>query len=543
MATYICRGGIRRWGGQVDAEGHRTYTMTFRVTADSTDGPYNVLNTPGLPVVGEPWLVQNDADLWAWCRPETSLRQVEPDGEPTTQWDVEKQFSTRPIKRCFDQGVTNPLLQPPHISGNFNRHMEEGIFDRFGNPILNSAWEFIRGPNNEWDANRLVIKITQNVVTLGLDLLALLNNTVNAYPLWGLPPRTIKLTVGPWSVNYYGTCFSYFQRNLEFEIRAEGWDRDILDEATKVLSGHWDPKNDSLWHLDLIGGADPDPKNPNHFIRYQDRNGNLSRCILDGNGQPFVPQLNDIVNDCTGCNPNTAKKAVASPGIWNFTGISGPLTINYDQNVGACAWVGTDLTNDLAIELNYDNNTQTFSLYYGNATYSLALAQWTCGGPNVLIPVGTPDPGYPATVTLSAGTIPYITTCAPCSKTTTVSLGGTSSSPKYWKLSGFNDTLILTHQSGCLWSGTDTFNAVWTLERDDSIGMWTLTNDQDNSTWIIEVDSWQCLGPNVMDNVIGGADDPDTVTLTSGASPGVRHVEKYYESDFLILGIPVLFNQ
>lgn len=64
-----------------------------------------------------------------------------------------------------------------------------------------------------------------------------------------------------------------------------GFDRDILDEGTKVLNGHWDAATGG-WVLDNINGVAPDPENPAHFVRFQDRNGNTARVILNGAGLP-----------------------------------------------------------------------------------------------------------------------------------------------------------------------------------------------------------------------------------------------------------------
>ena len=40
------------------------------------------------------------------------------------------------------------------------------------------------------------------------------------------------------------------------------------------------------WRLKAIGGRMPDPNNPQHFERYQDRQGNYARVVLDGQGVP-----------------------------------------------------------------------------------------------------------------------------------------------------------------------------------------------------------------------------------------------------------------
>lgn len=42
------------------------------------------------------------------------------------------------------------------------------------------------------------------------------------------------------------------------------------------------------WTLDQINGADPNPNNPQHFIRYKDANGDCAKTLLDGRGQPAI---------------------------------------------------------------------------------------------------------------------------------------------------------------------------------------------------------------------------------------------------------------
>lgn len=290
MATLI---GRRVWRGSRDEEGHREYKVVHRVKCTPTEGPASILVTPGLPLPGSIWAFGVDIDPWAWCRNVTDMRPVGeiPEGDPITHWDVEHTFSTKPPpvnqQRCNDTQIEDPLLEPPRISGTYTRYQEEAMYDRFGRPVTSSSFELIRGPNNEWDANRPVVRIEQNVSSQfqAITLPSLFADHVNDSPVWNLPPRTVKLTPGPWEKRYYGTCYAYYNRVLEFEIRFDGWDRQLLDEGTKVLSGHWDD-SDGSWVLDQINGADPSPDNPSHFKRAIDREGNPMKMILDGNGQP-----------------------------------------------------------------------------------------------------------------------------------------------------------------------------------------------------------------------------------------------------------------
>ena len=291
-----------------DAEGHRTYTICWKLTTDSKDdGPLTVLACPSLPYPGQFWYFGNDADPYAFCLPPCSVKKnpsVKEDN-PFMDWIVEQTFSTKPVgssqQRDPNTPVEDPLLEPQKVSGSFVQYTEEGTQDRFGSPIVNSAWERIRGPQNEWEANRNSIEIEQNVPDLQLALVTAIGNSpLNNAPLWGCPARSIKLSRFSWERKFFSNSYVYYTRKLGFDVRVKtdpqtgrtvgDWDRDITDEGTKVLSGHWDKVSSSAtfgqWVLDTVGGATPDPYNPQHFIRFQDKLGNYANVMLDGRGQP-----------------------------------------------------------------------------------------------------------------------------------------------------------------------------------------------------------------------------------------------------------------
>lgn len=294
MATYIINQGSYRWRMTRDEAGYREYQLGIRVMAEPEDGPANVLRTPGLPVPGYPWAIRNDFDFWAWCRANCTVDpEADDDGEPTQVWGLGFTFSNKPPtpqnNRCHDQEITDPLLEPQKVSGGSTRFQKEAQYDRFGNPIINSAFELIRGPNVEFDANRPTVRIEQNVINLQLGLLASMVDSINDAPLWGLDQYRIKFSNYTWDRKYYKLCSIYYTRVLDFEITFDSWDRDVLDEGTKALRGHWGlggAEGDG-WVLDDIGGQPPDPFNPGHFDKYLDRKGTPGRCILDGLGVPI----------------------------------------------------------------------------------------------------------------------------------------------------------------------------------------------------------------------------------------------------------------
>ncbi len=303
--------GLTSVAPSMDKEGYRVYKVQFKVETDGTDmvvAATEAMVCPGLPVYGDIWPV----DPWAYCRYDTACKQMSGyKDEKGIFWVVDKTYSSKPDQKklCKDQRTDDPLLEPQKISGQFVKEKEEALRDRFGNQILTSSFEQINGPKNEWDKNHLSIKIEQNVPDLQLPLLSSMQNCLNQYPMWGLPKRCIKLGNSPWERKFYGNCYKYFTRTLEFDIRLEfddetgqwisGWDRDITDEGTRVLKGRWEkvtgPSGNQVftgkWALDKINGADPDKSNPAHFVRLKDFNDENTKMLLDGNGKPYVPEF------------------------------------------------------------------------------------------------------------------------------------------------------------------------------------------------------------------------------------------------------------
>ncbi len=281
--------GVKEWSMSRDDEGHREYKMQTLVQSTSaSDGPAYAITTPGLPLVGSPWILGNDVDLWAWCRWSTEVTPVIT-GEPNYFWLVEQTFSTKPLprdqQRPNDTPIENPLMEPPKISGSYIKVSEEATHDRFGYPIVSSSWEMLRGPQVEFDVTRSTVKIEQNFATLNFLLNEAYLNCVNDSPLWLQPARCIKLSGISWERKFHGQGLMYYSRTLDFEINRNGWDRTLLDEGTKVLHGHWD-KTTGAWVLDNINGEAPNPANPTHFIRFKDKNGENTSVVLNGRGLP-----------------------------------------------------------------------------------------------------------------------------------------------------------------------------------------------------------------------------------------------------------------
>jgi hypothetical protein len=290
--------------GDRDEEGFREYKVVWLVKAAYLDGPYVVLQTPGLPSVGSYYSIGNDSDPWAWCRAGTKIKSHQAKaGEDTRYWTVEQTFSNKPPgskdkdkERCQDVQIEDPLLEPPKVSGNFVNRSEEavtasvvkvkkgdGTITRTDTnlPIRNSAGELLRGPQVEFEKGYPTVSIEQNVSNLQLALCSSLINGVNDAPLWGLSTRMIKLSQFSWSRHYQGICSVYYTRKFEFEVNDKTFDRDALDEGTKCRQGHWD----------AAGAYVVD--NANKFVRALDAHDNPIRVVLNGDGRPLDVDITD----------------------------------------------------------------------------------------------------------------------------------------------------------------------------------------------------------------------------------------------------------
>lgn len=273
-----------KWSGSEDDEGHSEYIIEFKVRADITDGPFNVRNTPNLPLPGSFWSYKNDIDPNATCRRRAKMTPMQKEDEATDLWRVEFFYSTKPFKRCQDFTFENPLTEPQKISGSWKNEKKEATTNRFGIPLRYSSHERMKGPKVEFEEGFPTVRIEQNVLNLELDILAIAMNTVNSVPMWGLPIRCVRLSGVSWSREYYGSCFPYYKRSLEFEINPDTFDRDVADEGHKVLYGRWEKPG--VYRLLCIDGDLPDHKNPAHFVEFKYPSGNPGIVQLNGKGLP-----------------------------------------------------------------------------------------------------------------------------------------------------------------------------------------------------------------------------------------------------------------
>jgi hypothetical protein len=277
MVAYFA--GLVGQSGSRDEDGHRTYTLDFRVITDTIlDGPEIVGGCPGLYLPGEVYSIDNDYDPWAFCTPELTIRvhPQEEEGEPTIHWIVSQTFTTKPRKRCQDTTIENPLLEPYTISGDFVHQQKEQTKDRFGNPLNYSNHELITGALVEDKYSYPTITIGYNASIIPFSTYVLLINKLNDATLWGVPRRCVRFADVKWERLLYGVCFYYYKTTYTFEVNIDGFDVDIQNCGTT--------------HLKQGGNIE----NPKDFIVYKDDNDENAVCLLGLDGY-VIEDIADVV--------------------------------------------------------------------------------------------------------------------------------------------------------------------------------------------------------------------------------------------------------
>ena len=268
--------GMLEWNASRDKDGHRDYKSSYLVkTASSGEGPRQAMIASGLPAIGSTWNFEDDRDDWALCTPECSVKPVYT-GEKCRYFIVDLLHTTRPIRRCQDEQVENPLFEPYRIGGSFVTYSEEAYYDRFGRPIMSSSYEMYQGSEIEFDAGRPTISIGFNTPEMPVPVFAPIVHMVNDNYLWGLAPRMIKLSGVRWQRLLYGTCSFYYSVDYDFEVNYNTWDKYIPDMGTRSL----------------IPGGDPDVITD--FKTYVDpKTFEPTKCFLNGAGEA-VSELADV---------------------------------------------------------------------------------------------------------------------------------------------------------------------------------------------------------------------------------------------------------
>lgn len=282
MATTIV--GKWRWlPGKIDPDGHREWQVDILTQGNPyLDGPAAHALTGGLPLPGATYAAGNDLDIWAWAHGERTISPYQITDGGVSHFIHRFTFSTKAAnknssnerddkgarKKCSDQQVQDPLMEPPAISRASIKEQKEHWVDNAGKPLVYSSFEQIRGPSVTFEWFRDQVTIEQNLLDpQDKDMPSYLGH-VNDAPLWDLPARCWRMTDRRWQRKSYGTCGFYYVRTIVFESNAEDvttlangpatvfpyflfslslnnkyylshWDHYPLDESSKVIAGKW----------------------------------------------------------------------------------------------------------------------------------------------------------------------------------------------------------------------------------------------------------------------------------------------------------------
>lgn len=343
MATEIV-GGQTKWAGGRDEEGHRTYQLYIQTVGSLLDGPASHMLTPGVPVPGSVWAYDNDYDPYAWCSGAVELTPREDRGN--IFYDHKYTFTTRPRgsqpgtgrkddrgqkQKCADLTIEDPLSEPTKTSGGFVRNSEEATRDSAGQRLRMTNFEPMTGPQAEFDRSRMQVTAEYNDISLDLEDIAEMIDTVNDGEMWGLPARCWKLCEFHWERKLYGTCGFYYTKRFVFESNADvatetialtilgadrtaififagetysRWDHHVPDVCSTTLHGKWDKSGlangqGARWVVkDFQDGTTPNYTKPNHYIPIPDptMGSNVRRCL--SRNTPGVPAATEADENC-----------------------------------------------------------------------------------------------------------------------------------------------------------------------------------------------------------------------------------------------------
>jgi hypothetical protein len=432
-----------------DEEGHKTYKVTVRVEDTSSEvgqagvgfeSPHSirtlVRNThPPGELLSSTGFESNNPEPWAYLLPNARVYRDPKVVGPTRFWLVDLTYTTRYVKRPVSSDEReDPYLERDKRSGGNVKYTEEATHDRHGKRITNSSLEQIRGPQNEWDMGRSTVRIEQISPTLELELVESAKNAVNSAEMWNLPARCWKLSDFTWDELFWAHQ-TIFRRVFTFEswtrkdpttgLVGSGWDRDVLDEGTKVLRGRWQNFGTAatpIWSWVLVGN--PNPANPGDYIRFQDQNGNITRVILDGTGRPYSPVAGATTTACTQCSSGAPTRwhvqnawpVYYSSISWVVDGVAGNLIPHFVS----CTWLQSNIQSPsniingglISILLEYVAASSVWRLTViglrsaagvdlGNQVWEKPAGSWNCLGANDLTGVEANSIFCPATATVS----------------------------------------------------------------------------------------------------------------------------------------------
>ena len=253
MAIIDVKENWKGWQSSVDTESGGVVRL-FDVLFDEYDNPESRVliarDHPSIPAIYD----SHPYDGWLYVVNKT----VRPKGGPLL-FEVIVNYSS----------IEDPLAAEPEIEYYFATSNEPVDVDRDNNPLVNSSAESYDPPITK-DFHDLVIRIKRNEPAFDYAFAHTMKGSVNADLFFGFDPGTVKCTVFD-GQQTRASSLTYWQVVYEFQVRADGWKRKIIDEGFRKKTG-----------------VDADNK-PTYELFVDDKGKSLSQpVLLDGSGDKLA---------------------------------------------------------------------------------------------------------------------------------------------------------------------------------------------------------------------------------------------------------------
>jgi hypothetical protein len=226
---------------------HRTYSSTFRLFTDSVnDGASTVMIYSGLPQLGDPYLWGNSWDYGARMNSLPVVRLEREDQQARKIWIATCTYTTIG-RQLEEQPPDNPLDHPWKVSGDADEWTEEAEKDINGSPLMNSAFQQLRGKQVERFRSRRKLTLSKNFPIVNQLWIDHFEGSINrsSVRILGMnyPPNHLYMRRITFTREWYAYGTPYFPHTFQIDVHKDGFLRKIVDKGTMQLRDGGNPFN------------------------------------------------------------------------------------------------------------------------------------------------------------------------------------------------------------------------------------------------------------------------------------------------------------
>lgn len=215
---------------------HRTYSSTFRLfTNDVNDGASTVMIYSGLPKLGDPYLWGNSFDYGARMNALPVVRLEREDQSARKVWIATCTYTTMGRSQ-EEQPPDDPLSHPWKVSGDADEWTEEAQEDIYGTPLMNSAFQQLRGKQVERFRSRRKLTLSRNFPIVNQLWIDHYEGSINrsSVQILGMVygPRHLYMRRITFTREWYAYGTPYFPHTFQIDVNKDGFNRKIVDKGT-----------------------------------------------------------------------------------------------------------------------------------------------------------------------------------------------------------------------------------------------------------------------------------------------------------------------